>query len=131
MQKTTCANTVTIVIFFAHKNYSFSDAYIFHALNSLLQLNKMKWSPGALFCEQVGELTRVFSQWNECEQTVVLYALLRRIPAVQARFLAQAVQHSLHSVSELDTQELNANNSGMKVKNFLLVSLDITKSNLE
>nr|XP_012143508.1 PREDICTED: protein Smaug homolog 1 isoform X3 [Megachile rotundata] len=70
----------------------------------------MKWSPGALFCEQVGELTRVFSQWNECEQTVVLYALLRRIPAVQARFLAQAVQHSLHSVSELDTQELNANN---------------------
>ncbi|OAD62331.1 Protein Smaug like protein 2 [Eufriesea mexicana] len=70
----------------------------------------MKWSPGALFCEQVGELTRVFSQWNECEQTVVLYALLRHIPAVQARFLAQAVQHSLHSVSELDTQELNANN---------------------
>ncbi|XP_043524810.1 protein Smaug homolog 1 [Frieseomelitta varia] len=70
----------------------------------------MKWSPGALFCEQVGELTRVFSQWNECEQTVVLYALLRRIPAVQARFLAQAVQHSLHSVSELDSQELNANN---------------------
>ncbi|XP_034947735.1 protein Smaug homolog 1 [Chelonus insularis] len=70
----------------------------------------MKWSPGALFCEQVGELTRVFSQWNECEQTVVLYALLRRIPAVQARFLAQAVQHSLHALSELDTQELNANN---------------------
>ncbi|XP_046432914.1 protein Smaug homolog 1 isoform X1 [Neodiprion virginianus] len=72
----------------------------------------MKWSPGALFCEQVGELTRVFSQWNECEQTVVLYALLRRIPAVQARFLAQAVQHSLHSVSELNSQELNANSPG-------------------
>ncbi|XP_001602138.1 protein Smaug homolog 1 [Nasonia vitripennis] len=70
----------------------------------------MKWSPGILFCEQVSELTRVFSQWNECEQTVVLYALLRRVPAVQARFLAQAVQHSLHSVSELDSQELNANN---------------------
>ncbi|CAG5095680.1 Similar to samd4a: Protein Smaug homolog 1 (Xenopus laevis) [Cotesia congregata] len=70
----------------------------------------MKWAPGALFCEQVGELTRVFSQWNECEQTVVLYALLRRIPAVQARFLAQALQHSLIARSELDTQELNANN---------------------
>lgn len=73
---------------------------------------KMKWSPGALFCEQVAELTRVFSQWNECEQTVVLYALLRRIPAVQARFLVQAIQHSLHSVLELDSQELNANNPG-------------------
>ncbi|XP_043288548.1 protein Smaug homolog 1 isoform X2 [Venturia canescens] len=70
----------------------------------------MKWSPGALFSEQVSELTRVFSQWNECEQTVVLYALLRRIPAVQARFLAQAVHHSLHAVSELDRQESNANN---------------------
>lgn len=69
----------------------------------------MKWS-AALFCEQVGELTRVFSQWNECEQTVVLYALLRRIPAVQAKFLAQAVEHSLQSVSELNAQELNANN---------------------
>lgn len=72
----------------------------------------MKWSPGPLFSEQVTELTRVFSQWNECEQTVVLYALLREIPAVQARFLAQAVQHSLLSVSELDNQELNANNPG-------------------
>lgn len=74
--------------------------------------SKMKWSPGALFCEQVTELTRVFSQWNECEQTVVLYALLRRIPTMQARFLAQAVQHSLHSVSDLDMQEINANNPG-------------------
>nr|XP_012229962.1 PREDICTED: protein Smaug homolog 1 isoform X2 [Linepithema humile] len=72
--------------------------------------SEMKWTTGAPFNEQVGELTRVFSQWNECEQTVVLYALLRRIPAVQARFLAQAVQHSLHSVSELDTKEINANN---------------------
>ncbi|XP_011148938.1 protein Smaug homolog 1 isoform X1 [Harpegnathos saltator] len=71
----------------------------------------MKLSAAAPFCEQVSELTRLFSQWNECEQTVVLYALLRRMPAVQARFLAEAVQHTLHSVSQLDTQELNANNS--------------------
>lgn len=70
----------------------------------------MKWTTGAPFNEQVSELTHVFSQWNECEQTVVLYALLRRLPAVQARFLAQAVQHALHSVSELDIKEINANN---------------------
>lgn len=70
----------------------------------------MKWSSGIPFDEQVGELTRVFSQWNECEQTVVLYALLRIIPAVQARFLSQAIEHSLHSVAELDTKEINANN---------------------
>ncbi|XP_011301123.1 protein Smaug homolog 1 [Fopius arisanus] len=70
----------------------------------------MKWSPAPLFSEQVTELTRVFSQWNECEQTVVLYALLREIPAVQAKFLAEAVQHSLQAVPDLDTQELNANN---------------------
>ncbi|XP_011639003.1 protein Smaug homolog 1 [Pogonomyrmex barbatus] len=70
----------------------------------------MKWGSSTPFNEQVGELTRVFSQWNECEQTVVLYALLRHLPAVQARFLAQAIQHSLHSVTELDTKETNANN---------------------
>jgi len=75
----------------------------------------MKWTAATPFNEQVGELTRVFSQWNECEQTVVLYALLRRIPAVQARFLAQAVQHALHSVTELDTKEINANNAGNTV----------------
>lgn len=71
----------------------------------------MKWTTTP-FNEQVGELTRVFSQWNECEQTVVLYALLRRLPAIQARFLAQAVQHSLHSVTELDSKEINANSAG-------------------
>ncbi|KYN28901.1 PREDICTED: protein Smaug homolog 1 [Trachymyrmex cornetzi] len=70
----------------------------------------MKWTSATPFNEQVGELTRVFSQWNECEQTVVLYALLRIIPAVQARFLSQAIEHSLHSVAELDTKEINANN---------------------
>jgi len=75
----------------------------------------MKWTAATPFNEQVGELTRVFSQWNECEQTVVLYALLRRIPAVQARFLAQAVQHALHSVTELDTKEINANNTGNSI----------------
>ncbi|XP_011496373.1 PREDICTED: protein Smaug homolog 1 [Ceratosolen solmsi marchali] len=89
----------------------------------------MKWSPGALFCEQVGELTRVFSQWNECEQTVVLYALLRRIPAVQARFLAQAVQHSLHSVSELDSQELNANNPAF-INSLLLETTEVAINQL-
>ncbi|KAI4479023.1 hypothetical protein M0804_011485 [Polistes exclamans] len=89
----------------------------------------MKWSPGALFCEQVGELTRVFSQWNECEQTVVLYALLRRVPAVQARFLAHAIQHSLHAVSDLDTQELNANNPAF-IGSLLSESTDVAINQL-
>lgn len=70
----------------------------------------MKWPANIPFNEQVGELTRMFCQWNECEQTVVLYALLRNIPAVQARFLSLAIEHSLHSVAELDTKEINANN---------------------
>ncbi|XP_011868498.1 PREDICTED: protein Smaug homolog 1 [Vollenhovia emeryi] len=70
----------------------------------------MKWTSGIPFNEQVCELTRVFNQWNECEQTVVLYALLRIIPAVQARFLSHAIEHSLHSVAELGIKEMNANN---------------------
>ncbi|XP_015184329.1 PREDICTED: protein Smaug homolog 1 [Polistes dominula] len=89
----------------------------------------MKWSTGALFCEQVGDLTRVFSQWNECEQTVVLYALLRRIPAAQARFLAHAIQHSLHAVSDLDTLELNANNPAF-IGSLLSESTDVAINQL-
>ncbi|XP_014485347.1 PREDICTED: protein Smaug isoform X2 [Dinoponera quadriceps] len=72
---------------------------------------KCNLSTTAPFCEQVNELTRMFSQWNPCEQTVVIYALLRYIPAVQARFLAEVVQHKLHSVSQLDAQEIQANNT--------------------
>ncbi|KAI4490998.1 hypothetical protein M0802_010574 [Mischocyttarus mexicanus] len=89
----------------------------------------MKWSTGTLFCEQVGELTRVFSQWNVCEQTVVLYALLRRLPAVQARFLEHAIEHSLHAVSELDTLELNANNP-VFIRSLLTESTDIAINQL-
>ena len=72
----------------------------------------MKWAPGALFSDQVLELTRMFSQWNACEQTVVLYALLRRVPVIQARFLAQAVDHNLPNTPEMNALELAANNPG-------------------
>lgn len=86
----------------------------------------MKWTSATPFNEQVGELTRVFSQWNECEQTVVLYALLRIIPAVQARFLSQAIEHSLHSVAELDTKEINANNPSNYIV-YTLMFKDLTR----
>lgn len=88
----------------------------------------MKWTTTP-FNEQVGELTRVFSQWNECEQTVVLYALLRRLPAIQARFLAQAVQHSLHSVTELDSKEINAN-SAAYVNSLMSESTEVALTHL-
>lgn len=72
----------------------------------------MKYPPGTIFCEQVSAVNRLFSDWNVCEQTVVLFALLRRIPSKNARFLAQAVLHTLHALTHLDTLEVNANNPG-------------------
>lgn len=74
----------------------------------------MKWSPpGPPFCEQVKSVTCVFTGWNTCEKTIVLYALLRMIPPVQAKFLSQALQHSLQSNDSLDDTETNANSPGI------------------
>lgn len=70
----------------------------------------MKWTNNTPFCEQVNELTRVFSQWNDCEKTVVIFALVRRIPSIQKKFIIHAVQSLLSSTTELEAKEQNANN---------------------
>lgn len=74
---------------------------------------KMKWSPpGPHFGEQVNDLTRIFLGWNTCEQTIVLYALMRKIPTAQAKFLSRTIQHHLESLTDLNNLETNANNPG-------------------
>ncbi|MEE6493584.1 hypothetical protein FKM82_016894 [Ascaphus truei] len=63
-----------------------------------------------MFRDQVGMLSGWFKGWNECEQTVALLSLLKRVSRTQARFLQICLQHSLVDCTELHILEGEANN---------------------
>lgn len=48
-----------------------------------------------LFCEQVQQLTNMYEQWNDCERTVVIYALFKRLPFANLKFLVHSIDHYL------------------------------------
>uniref|UniRef100_A0A4W6EHL5 Protein Smaug homolog 1 n=1 Tax=Lates calcarifer TaxID=8187 RepID=A0A4W6EHL5_LATCA len=66
-----------------------------------------------MFRDQVGVLASWFKGWNECEQTVALLSLLKRVSRTQARFLQLCLEHSLAECSELQVLEGEANNPGV------------------
>uniref|UniRef100_A0A672Q7K1 Protein Smaug homolog 1 n=1 Tax=Sinocyclocheilus grahami TaxID=75366 RepID=A0A672Q7K1_SINGR len=63
-----------------------------------------------MFRDQVGVLIGWFKGWNECEQTVALLSLLKRVSRTQARFLQLCLEHSLADCTELHVLEREANN---------------------
>ncbi|MED6277646.1 Protein Smaug 1 [Characodon lateralis] len=67
-----------------------------------------------MFRDQVGVLASWFKGWNECEQTVALVSLLKRVSRTQARFLQVCLEHSLAECTELLVLEGEANNPGMR-----------------
>lgn len=73
-------------------------------------------SGSALFCEQVNTVTSLFEKWNDCERTVVMYALLKRIRYPSLKFLQYSIDSTLtqnmDSSSNLSTVvvDMNANN---------------------
>ncbi|XP_068177049.1 protein Smaug homolog 1 [Antennarius striatus] len=66
-----------------------------------------------MFRDQVGVLAGWFKGWNECEQTVALLSLLKRVSRTQARFLQLCLEHSLSDCSELLALEGAANSPGV------------------
>lgn len=65
-----------------------------------------------MFRDQVGILTDWFKGWNECEQTVALLSLLKRVTRTQARFLHICLEHWLADCTEIHILEAEANNAG-------------------
>lgn len=90
-----------------------------------------------MFRDQVGVLAGWFKGWNECEQTVALLSLLKRVSHSQARFLQLCLEHSLADCAELHILENEANNPGIinqwqqeskdKVISLLLTHLPLLK----
>ncbi|XP_036393203.1 protein Smaug homolog 2 [Megalops cyprinoides] len=66
-----------------------------------------------MFRDQVGILTDWFKGWNECEQTVALLSLLKRVTRTQARFLQICLEHSLADCTEIHILEAEANNAAI------------------
>ncbi|XP_029806842.1 protein Smaug homolog 1 isoform X1 [Suricata suricatta] len=90
-----------------------------------------------MFRDQVGVLAGWFKGWNECEQTVALLSLLKRVSQTQARFLQLCLEHSLADCAELHVLEGEANTPGIinqwqqeskdKVISLLLTHLPLLK----
>lgn len=74
--------------------------------------NTMKSS--YMFRDQVRVVTDWYKGWNACEKTVVVYSLLRKIPAPQAKFLLQVLSNSLLAeTNDLLQSEAQANDPGI------------------
>lgn len=65
-----------------------------------------------MFYFQVSILSNWFKNWNECEQTVALYSLLKKVQKSQAKFLARCLEHGLRDCHELGPIEEKANDAG-------------------
>ncbi|XP_013210650.1 protein Smaug homolog 2 isoform X2 [Microtus ochrogaster] len=66
-----------------------------------------------MFRDQVGILASWFKGWNECEQTVALLSLLKRVTRTQARFLQLCLEHSLADCNDIHLLESEANSAAI------------------
>jgi hypothetical protein len=76
------------------------------------------------FSEQIDFVDNLFSSWNDCEKVVALYYLLRKLPAVQTKFLAQVLGQFVAGFSPSDDHEEKANNPGNLNSCFLIACCD-------
>lgn len=73
----------------------------------------------------MGVVAKWFTSWNECEQTVALSALMRKITLPQARFMQHVLSQIVASEkSDWEQQEVKANDSGKSLL-FIIVIIQL------
>ena len=71
--------------------------------------------PTYRFRDQVNTLSMWFKEWNDCEQTVALYSLLKRVSGPQAKFLTLVLEQTLTDCDEWARLEQEANDPGRDI----------------
>lgn len=66
------------------------------------------------FHSQLSDVVNLFSRWLDCEQSIALLILLRKIPFVQWKYLYHQIETRLSTATDLIHQEECANNPGKK-----------------
>ena len=64
------------------------------------------------FNDQFSVMKAWFRDWSECEQTVALYSLIKKLTIPQAKFLNQVLQQSLADCQDVTHLQNRANDEG-------------------
>ena len=76
--------------------------------------------PAHTFRAQVKMVAEWFNHWNDIEQTIACYLLLKRLGPTQARFLSLVLEHTFKdSAYEVGLLEKEANSKGMNQANIV------------
>lgn len=75
--------------------------------------NFNRTTTNARFCEQYNFMESLFEQWNDCERTVVLCALLKRMTFSNLKFLQLSIEHNITqnfgSQTKYQVEEIDSN----------------------
>lgn len=69
----------------------------------------------AIFGEQIDTVSDFFEKWSDCERTVVIYALLKRLPYSCLKFMQSTIEQTFAQCTCIDQIQLMEQQSNCKL----------------